>query len=229
MGFDLIELTWDSNFFGRKIGKIEISDCENIKFVEEAIADSNFETIYIFNNLSENRTESLCSSRSIFMDRKLILIKNSLARKNICDSIQVLSNRNDEDLLTLCLLSGHLSRFKKDSLLNHKFKDMYEKWLSNCFDKGMVLGYYEKNKLCGFVGIVHNRCDVSIELIAVSENSQKKGVGSKLLDAVEYFGAKDLRTKIVVATQFENISAVNLYEKNNYIKHQCIDIYHYHK
>ena len=81
----------------------------------------------------------------------------------------------------------------------------------------------------GFVTVQRDGNTAKIGLIAVNPNIQGKGIGTKLLQAAEYYAIKNNMDKMLIPTQKENISACSFYKKNGYsVKEETI-IKHYWK
>ena len=66
-----------------------------------------------------------------------------------------------------------------------------------------------------------------LELIAINEKTKGKGIGTKLIKALESFAIENSLHTINVGTQLNNIQAQNFYEKNGYKHIINNSIYHW--
>lgn len=215
------KLSWDSDFFAKKIGKYEADESFNWnKFKEEA---QQFEMVYVF------------SKKPIPFNLQRIDIKNTYAKTVIplkaTNPNIVFYNHQEDDynqLLQLAYLSGHDSRFKRDPFFGEEnFRRLYKKWLDkNLVEKdNFVLIYKDKDEIAGFISFAKKPASAAIELVAVSNHHQGKGIGKQLLQAVETQLPKN--TILTVPTQNSNTTACAFYERAGFtLTHQTY-IYHY--
>ena len=90
-----------------------------------------------------------------------------------------------------------------------------------------VFYIHSEDTINGFVTLQRDGNTAKIGLIAVNPNFQGKGIGTKLLQAAEYYAIKNNMDKMLIPTQKENILACNFYKKNGYsVKEETI-IKHY--
>lgn len=210
-------LKWDSEFFEKKIGKIEnnIDDSLNGDI-------SEYNLIYIF---SDDKVDFLNEA----IDIKVTFAKKT-QKKIENANVMVYDNTIHvyEDLLALAYTSGHDSRFLKDPFFGEKaFKKLYKRWIDNSLNDSntLVFVYVENNQLVGFVTCTQYAEHATIGLIAVSNNAQGKGIGGKLIDAVENQLHND--TLLYVATQKTNVQACDFYERKGFTINSIKYIYHY--
>lgn len=213
-------LDWDSNFFGYKIGKLTYSNQHKSLPSDEEF--KKFDLVYIFSTSRLNDKYNL-------VDVKVTFKKNT-ASKNVDDKIYFFDKtlHSYTELLELAYLSGHDSRFLKDSFFSEKdFKNLYKTWIDKSIinQKTKILVYINNNTICGFVSFKVEKIKSNIELIAVSPIARGKGIGKKLLDAVEAMLKED--TLLTVPTQETNLKACNFYLKNGFKIISKHFIYHY--
>lgn len=213
-------LDWDSNFFGYKIGKLTYSNQHKSLPSDEEF--KKFDLVYIFSTSRLNDKYNL-------VDVKVTFKKNT-ASKNVDDKIYFFDKtlHSYTELLELAYLSGHDSRFLKDSFFSEKdFKNLYKTWIDNSIVniETDVLVYVHQNKILGFVSFKNNLQTSTIELIAVDTNTRGMGIGSKLIDAVE--NKLNANTILTVPTQETNRLACNFYAKKDFKIVNKKYIYHY--
>lgn len=224
------KVEWDSDFFGFPIGQCFFNEV-NAEFNEEKfIQDSlSYRLVYLFSSTS------IYSSLFKLVDEKLVF-KKKIEKRELVDSTVVFFDANlhsKSDLLNLVYLSGKYSRFNTDiNFENSEFQKLYAKWINNSLQNvtnPQIIVKFIDGKLAGFISFSLNNQDAKIELIAVDEHFQGKGIGSELIKNVEFIAQCHFCQNLEVITQGLNSSAIHLYEKNNFI---CINktyIYHYWK
>lgn len=105
--------------------------------------------------------------------------------------------------------------YELGELVNNKFKVLFnlDNLLSSEYD--YILGYYDENNLLtGFIHFTKMYETVDIVNIVVDECKRKCGIGTILLN--ELINSFDDVTNIMLEVNENNISAINLYKKNNF-------------
>jgi ribosomal protein S18 acetylase RimI-like enzyme len=214
-------LDWDSSFFAKEIGKTTIDT--NFDLKEFYLKAVHFDLVYLF------------SDSPIAINAKLMDIKHSYSKSVkqsfVKDSSVSLFNSNEDDynqLLALTYVSGHESRFVKDSFFDASdFKRLYKCWIDKNLSEvdNQVLTCKIENKIVGFVSFSRHQNEADIELIAVDVAYQGRGLGKLLIQEVEN---KLLYNSILsVPTQESNIGACKFYTKYGFNLKNKIYIYHY--
>jgi len=222
-------LDWDSHFFNKKIGVIEVAD-EDEFFLDL----DRFDLLYIkqkedksieINNFMQNYTET----RVVFSKS---ISKSNVPLNNFIFSIFD-TNANKEQIYKLAFESGKFSRFKLDNnFQQHEFEVLYKTWVDNSFSKEFadaILVYKEKNIILGFITyrIVENYAIIG--LLGVCYEHQGKGIGRKLLEAVENELSSKLIKELRIPTQLQNELACGFYIKLGYNIIEKTIIKHYWK
>ena len=192
------QLSWDSNFFGYKVG-------ETTGIPDVAIAKrDNFKLIYIKSHSP--------LALDIFCDQKVTFAKD-IQNVKFPDNIKsVMGEELTESLLKLSFLSGIYSRFYLDkNFSNNEFTKLYSEWIKKSLS-GILADEVFVCEEMGFVTIKIKNQDAHIGLIAVSEEAQGKGVGSSLLKAAENFAYTKGAKTIYVPTQITNLPACKFYQ-----------------
>lgn len=225
MKYELKRLEWDSNFFDLKIAELRINENKD-KFIIEKIKEFSYDLVYLFSKKEINNILNLN-----FIDLKRIYIKsiNKNNEYSIDEKIVSYTGSLNNQFLSLAQDAGSFSRFKKDKNLTRNFNKMYETWLKKSVSREIadeVFVYMEELNIYGFVTIKKNNQQATIGLIAVDSQKQKKGIGRKLIHAVEKWAIDQKLYKISVATQQQNIDACNFYSKMGFEIHDEEYIYH---
>jgi dTDP-4-amino-4,6-dideoxy-D-galactose acyltransferase len=219
---------WDSKFFDYPIGILKIKEGNNFDLKKIIAESKEFKLVYI---ISEMNLEDISLLK--LMDKKVIYSKQLTKRKNSEQILEYAPEIHSYDqLLNLAYLSGIYSRFKRDeNFMNNEFHLLYKEWLDKSIDKKLsfkVLIKHLENEIAGFVTLNKKDAHTSeIGLIAVNEAFQGRNIGSKLIQECEFLSIKQNFSNIEVATQYENLPARRLYEKNNFGIKNITYIYHY--
>ncbi|KIX20500.1 hypothetical protein SY27_11320 [Flavobacterium sp. 316] len=220
-------LEWDSNFFEMEIGELFYKQQLNIEDVIK------YHLLYVkgnedFEAIIPNFTNSFSEIKVVFAKKlktKGYMFNNIFS----CDELTY----NIKDLYKLAFESGKNSRFNLDKKFSRKkFEELYTKWIDNSINKKFAddVFIYQENKVSlGFVTFKVYANFATIGLIAVDPSSQGKGIGSKLIDAVEE-KVIDLGINILqIPTQLENKSACSFYKKKEYSIEKITFIKHFWK
>lgn len=227
-------LHWDSDFFGKKIYKIE-SFAEIPPHEWEAVIKEQPELIYCaIENPSSATIEFMNKQGAILYDKKVQFYKSDFtaeATKNDdlhYESTNVLTN----ELEAMVYQSGSFSRFKMDPRLSFKFKDLYKEWILGSLNRRLadevLLAKNIEGKTAGFITLSVKKAIGNIGLIAVNEHLRGRGVGKFLMQQADSFFKEKQVSGATVVTQLDNIPACRLYEKMGYTIQKNESIYHYY-
>ena len=222
-------LDWDSHFFNKKIGVIEVAD-EDEFFLDL----DRFDLLYIkqkedksieINNFMQNYTET----RVVFS--KSISKSNNPLNSFIFSAFN--TNASKEQIYKLAFESGKFSRFKLDNnFQQNEFEALYKIWVDNSFSKEIaddILVYKEQSAILGFITykIIENYAIIG--LLGVCYEQQGKGIGRKLLEAVENVLSDKQIKELRIPTQLQNEQACGFYTKLGYNIIEETTIKHYWK
>lgn len=224
-------LQWDSDFFERKVFKLEADSEPSKSELLQAISDAQGELYYIF---SKHDHPVFCEIGAKLVDTKLVYainLENTLP--DPAGHIVAYTNEDTADLLGLAILSGTYSRFKTDTAISPKFEAMYNLWLTRSLNRQIadeVFIYRTGNRTTGFVTVKKSADSTGvIGLIAVDEAEQGKSIGKQLINKVKAWCHEKGLKKLTVATQKENQPACRFYERCGFTVETEDFIYHYHR
>lgn len=221
------KLDWDSAFFKMNVGELTLDT------LPTDIDASEFDLIYVLSKevpaFNMNGFSKLFSEEKVKFCKHLQQIESPSS--SICSVFDCSYNR--EDLYQLAYESGKQSRFLLDTKFTEaKFKELYRLWVDNSLSKQFaddILVYKEGKIVSGMVTYKQNKDKVSVGLIAVSPEAQGKGIGKKLLQALEYsLYQKNFKT-LFIPTQRTNSQACTFYTKQGYKIIEQTMISHYWK
>jgi dTDP-4-amino-4,6-dideoxy-D-galactose acyltransferase len=208
-------LEWDSSFFNRRIGLLDLkSGSPNFEDLND------WDLVYIICN--EDFTLDINKFNRTYSETKVVFSKMIIERKEPIDENISVAKKNDnkKQIYNLALESGKFSRFNLDKKFKRaEFKKLYYKWVDNSFTKEFadaVLVYKFENEIIGFVTYKISDDFATIGLIAISPLYQGKGLGRKLINAVEMELVDRHIGELRIPTQFQNAIACEFYMKLGY-------------
>jgi dTDP-4-amino-4,6-dideoxy-D-galactose acyltransferase len=222
---------WDSIFFGYEIYELKYDNMNEDDLQREiAFAKEQKATlIYLVSKEEKTEIESLGGQ---LVDKK-VLFRKAINQESYQDPNIGSFSKNDnyELLLPLALASGIYSRFNRDkNFRQNEFERLYEEWIRRSVSREIsseVLAYYNEEKILGMTTISLGVGEVSIGLIAVSDEHKGKNIGSRLLNAVANYAINNNCKIVKVPTQKHNIPACKFYMKNGFQVLSEENIYHY--
>lgn len=220
-------LEWDSNFFNKKIGVIEIEEENGVLLDFEG-----FDLIYV--KQIKNEYIEIKDFKEAYFETKVVFSKNISKSNNLLNgfifsAFDTIINR--EQLYKLAYESGKFSRFKLDNnFQKHEFEELYKRWVDNSFSNDhadTILVYKDSSVILGFITYRIFNDYATIGLIAVCVTHQGKGIGKALLKAVENEVANSLVKELRISTQLQNELACGFYTKLGYSIMKKTIIKHY--
>lgn len=222
-------LSWDSNFFGFRIGRVDILCQNDWSILEQTVSGGlSYELLYIF----DNECIGVPLNKAKLVDVKVVYKEeiNGDCMSDLSSIHQYKDHVPDEDLYSLALVSGQYSRYNLDKKFPQgSYERLYRRWIENSVNGQMadaVFYYLEEGTKTGMITLRQEGETASIGLIASAPMYQGRGVGTKLIEASEVWlfshGVKSLE----VATQKNNIYACKFYEKRGFVPVSETNVYH---
>jgi dTDP-4-amino-4,6-dideoxy-D-galactose acyltransferase len=227
-------LDWDSNFFGKKIGSIDLTPnfWDELDHIFKMGKDGHFELVYGFLNVKDKQTMIHESLKNDYQTTNVIYRKKLSNNLAIMDAhIRIADPISDaSSLKDMALQAGHSSRFVKDLQLGlNAGQKLYDTWIENSLNKNIAheVLVYDKDGISGFITLKYNDNHTEVGLIAVDARFRNQNIGSKLLEAAEVYGQQHQCEYIKVGTQIENANACRFYERNHFVSESYSQIYHF--
>ena len=211
---NVIALTWDSEFFSKNIAtvtnidKVTTAELASFDLITNKIASDNYVELTQFNQLGFSIAEGE-------------LIFNKELPKNLVNqlSIELATEVEISELVILAKKSYVSTRFRQPWFTSEQSNNFYGAWI-----KKAVLGEFDDvcliiktaDSIQGFISLKKVNTQIKIGLIAVAQEAQGKGIARQLLAMAEVYALQQQCNQITVATQTSNITAINLYSRNNY-------------
>lgn len=228
-------LEYDSKLFGYKVAElININSKQELENTLLKLKNENYKLCYFCIDSDDNEKNIWAKELNGFLADTKVTFSKELYKEIIKDEQEIViyqSNEINDELLSLTYLSGKYSRFRNDpNFNNNEFEKLYYDWIKKSVNKEIadyVLIYQINDEIVGFTSIKLDQDIANISLIAVHENYQSLGLGSKLLRKAEFLSYNNNCEEIHVSTQEANISAMKFYLKNNYSISLCKNIFHF--
>jgi len=211
---NVIVLPWDSEFFSKNIAtvtnidKVTTDELANFDLITNKVASDNYLELTQFNQLGFSIAEG-----ELIFNKKLT--ENSVSEL----SIELATEADISELVNLAKKSYVSTRFRKPWFTSEQSNDFYGAWI-----KKAVLGEFDDvcliiktaDGIQGFISLKKVNTQIKIGLIAVAQAAQGKGIARQLLTMAEVYASQQQCNQITVATQTSNITAINLYSRNDY-------------
>lgn len=231
----IVYLKWDSNFFRKKIGKIELlTDGNNFSNInlDDILKNSDYDLIYFFIDISLDIYNYLSVFKPFLIDTQVVLNMNipSILRKSDYNLINNdnFDMKNLDRIYEIAEEASEISRFYYDPYLRPYVKKLYRKMVDNSLNKsfgsGIITDSEEEPK--GFISLLLSN-DLSKELlIAVKKEFNNHGIGKllikKALSCCHDYGKSEIST-IVSA---KNINSLNFHFSQGFNIKKIMNIYH---
>ncbi|MCX6266778.1 MAG: GNAT family N-acetyltransferase [Bacteroidetes bacterium] len=224
-------LDWDTSFFKRKIGRIDLFTSDESKLIDilEIKINENYDLFYLYTGSRLLSVDTQEKYNAKLVDRKVLYSKHIQSQSDETDIEEYSDTQISQNLIGLAYQSGTYSRFKDNKFMPGDFERLYKTWLENSIQgiiADKVFVSWNHGDIYAFVTVkIHNETGV-IGLISVSPELQGKGIGLKLIRKVECFlHEKGIKT-LLVATQAENDIACRFYQKAQFLIKEENNIYH---
>ncbi len=206
----IYELIWDTELFGRKIGKLDgISADEELKKILAQATEEDFKYITCRVNASEIHTIQNLEKVGFYLTDVGVVFERNV--KPIEKPKIIAKEATIEDVGTLNKISTGLfrsGRIYNDPYFTKEEADrFYQKWAENS-----VRSINDKVFLIDEKGFITCKPSGNIDLIGVSTNYQGKGIGTALVhNAINWFNKIGINN-VTVRTQGGNSITIKFYE-----------------
>ncbi|MCY9006782.1 GNAT family N-acetyltransferase [Peribacillus frigoritolerans] len=228
----LYDLEWDTEYFGVTSAKAILNTPLSLNEWAELktkFRDYQFISIVNLNSEPENAQKIGKDTSAFLADVNIQFVKKIKGPHEVQKNITVHQSlgRNDQ---VIKIADFQFSKFTEDPELAKRGGDqVYRKWLINSFNKSekfYALSKDENGELNGFLLHSYSGNTCVIELIAVSQNVTKGGIGTSLFKAVENEAHLRGCGEIRVGTQMRNMGAINFYHKVGCKQVGCHQVHH---
>jgi hypothetical protein len=188
--FSFYELDWDTAYFGLSCAKAVLHGPVTLECwsgLKEKFMDYQFVSIENRNCEPSNAQLIGRYSDAFLADVNIQFIKKLDGKSGMPDHITVARALERNDAVT-DISDFEFSKFIEDpELLKRGGSRVYYEWLSNSFgrpDKHFIL-FGNCGKIDGYILHAYSGKSCAIELIAVSKNAYRSGIGTKMFKALD--------------------------------------------
>lgn len=226
-------LTWDSDFFGVRVGMCALSaaDLEDWEHCQAQLRDWGKGLQYLQTDSAEVGARLAALLPDACRDERLLFAKQlqPLSPMALPPSVGYVREASGA-LHALAYASGHCSRFFRDARLRPHFWGLYDRWLLRALENPaeVVWGLYMQGELVAMLTAHCQEDIVRIGLLAVAEAYRGQGLGRLLMasfeqEAFRLWGCRQLQ----VLTQGQNTYACRFYADMGYAVQQRQYMFHY--
>lgn len=230
-------LTWDSDFCGYKVGRIDCEPGQPAEILDNMLNDARqqgFRLIYAaIPHPAEIDGAILRRHNGHKADGKVTFVCRPVAPVTAAMPAGIEEfHGTPEGLYDLAYESGLYSRFALDPCFGtENFRRMYRLWIDNSIAGTIADRIYvartASGPISGFVTLKTGGGQASIGLIAVSPESRGRHLGSALIAACKRQAVESGCSSLSVVTQSDNVPACNFYSKNGFKIDNIVNIYHF--
>lgn len=234
------KVEWDSGFFERKIGRVNIIDesaFDTLNFISYA---NNFDLIYI-QSFGKMLSNSFIAKTNIELVDIMITMSFKFDKNEYKNQLYNNYNNLPKSELNKCYSiaeeTSEVSRFYDEKLIGaQKTKDLYRKWIDNTINRSFCDGFFVERIGGEVVGLHLIKVDKISNvgyfmLTGVDGNFKKQGIGRKLWYQSFGFFANETSIKTIKSNfSFKNKDSFNFHLKLGFHEIEEIKyIYHYRK
>jgi dTDP-4-amino-4,6-dideoxy-D-galactose acyltransferase len=226
------ELQWDTEFFGVSCAKAILhKPVTRLEWKDLLEKFRNYQFISIQNLNSEPANALLIGkdTTAFLADVNIQFIKKVDVGSIMPENLKIYqAMERDERIVNMAEFP--FSKFTEDpELAKRGGGEVYRQWLINSFEKQNKFYALAEGGNGGIDGyLLHSYSDRTciVELVAVSSNRAKGGIGTNLFKAIEYSAYQCGCREIKVGTQVRNVGAINFYHKVGCKQVGCHQVYH---
>jgi len=225
-------LNWDSDFFNKKIGRLDITLADKFLDVDvfvQSKKDEGYELIYVFTPYEYEMPKSIkykLVDKKVVYEINLVQLQDSYSDYK-SQHVEKYEGVVTDDLYELAYTSGLYSRFRLDSHFeNVAFYNLYKKWIENAVADDVVFVYKNNYKVEGLITLNYKDDEGVIGLFAVKTEIQRKGIGRALIHHVYAELLNKQVYLLSVTTQMGNKNACTFYEACGMKLRVVTNIYH---
>lgn len=220
-------LKWDSDFFGRRVARVNASVLDEKKLMEINLwcRENSIDCLYFLADMIDKGTVTTAEiGRFHLVDIRVTMekeIETPVVKTKNTSMILRPAIPNDVPLLRKIAAKNHrFSRFYYDGNFPVELCDkFYETWIENScnnFADAVIVADVDGFP-AGYITCSLTNQTGQIGLLGIEPSFQGKGIGNALLNgSLRWFTGQGVK-KTVVVTQGRNISAQRLYQKNGFI------------
>lgn len=232
-------LNWDSNFFGLRVGRVDLSlfkELDVLNKLEKSINEMEYDLVYIFTDIGQMPFVNLDKTMPEFVDTQLHLkmdmpLRIKLLKYELITERNLPENVKVHDLYKISDEIALFSRFYYDPRISKdKVFELYRSFIRNSlngsFGEGLILDYDANGEVIGLFSL-DTVGDIGKEiLIGVRGSFRRKGSGERLFyRSLNYWKIKGVKeVKTIVSAR--NLNSLNFHLKMGFNIDRISNVYH---
>lgn len=228
-------ISWDSDFFGYKVGMLSKDIPANILSETLSICRNDGYRLIYFKTESDDAYvhQAVLNNSGQLADQKITYCIpleqrfSTISNQIVSSDCKVIT----PELLDIVLQTGLLSRFNTDSNFGKaKYEELYTVWISRSLKKEIadeVIFYMIGGIIAGYLTLQFDKNIGHISLVGVDPHQQGKGIGKELLAKAVNLSLDNNCQTLEVPTQDVNIQACRFYESFGFQPYKKEFIYHF--
>ena len=229
-------LSWDSQFFKKKIGRVTVPLIRQLSEIREEAADSGYDCLFLETGFSDRETvESSLTGGGRLTDIKTTL-GAEIGPGTPAPAAGSVTVRGDETMRSQAEsiaadVLAPLSRYAVDPGFGpEESRRLYRCWAGNAgrgdFSRAVFYSASGDNNLEGFITLREKNNGLFIDLFAVAPPFRGRNIGSRLIGAAKNWCLDHGFNRLRVTTQGYNVAALRAYEKNGFRTEQVSLFFH---
>jgi ribosomal protein S18 acetylase RimI-like enzyme len=223
----LQELEFDSRFLGGRVYRLTVPKGGDVKHLSRLVAESvdyararQATLVACRVPVDARLVMEILESAGFRRIERLLTFRRGLAHLPTTPSVRR-ANRHDADACErLARASFSFDRYHADPRIESSAADAIKgAWAANGVNGRADVAYVaeDRNNVRGFILCLRRGSDAIVDLIAVSSDARRKGIGRGLIAAAiaHYAQAPDV-TRITASTQATNFASILLYQSTGF-------------
>ena len=244
MTYSITPVHWDSHFFGFPIGKIELPENYANEVLETTLQEAHSKYRLLFLSVLGEGPDvlSLLNNKCPCYVRKLSFRRDVPENVKLFDSyIQAYTSTFCSSALErLAIQSGMMTQFRQDPELSPHFERLFLTWINFAVTKELadsIWTWFENGKHLGLVTVRcakrvdpatgHIEREGRIGMLAVDSSHRRRGIGTHLLQACDFWCSSLNIPVSAFITQKDNGPAIALCNKLGFLQDCETSVYHY--
>ena len=224
------KLNWDSEFFGLKIGKVNITEDNEFDWCsfKETAYTEKYELIYVFKFQHMLPRKIILKAELDLVDIHVTMAKkfNKEHYLNIPFDFRTKLNQIEKkECYGIAEETSIVSRFYKEKKIGSNItKKLYRKWIDNALDRSFSDGLFLEKESNSVLGIHLIKTDNInkigyFTLTGVNSNYKRMGIGNKLWMQSFAYWANESKIEIIRSPfSFQNSESFNFHLKMGFEK-----------
>ena len=208
-------LTWESDFFSQRIGKVDLTALEQLSFAEY----SQWDVVQAKISSADYWSMDKLSRQGFVLAEGEVELAIAIKETTRQVGIRIARPSHIDSLRYLASTLFTATRFRAPWFEPPLIEQFYAQWIDNavqgCFDDQCLIKLDSQGDIAGFISLRETDGVARIGLLGVSPEHRGQGAGSELLlAALDWARAKGC-SQLLITTQLSNLAAMRLYLRHD--------------